>query len=198
MSIELGHPDITVVGEAKSGAAFFELLETVEAVDMVLLDIALPDMSGIDIARRLKSERPEIKILAITADNSTTTIEKMLEIGIEGFVHKTNSNNDTPVGAIRSIMQGLEYFGRDITAIISRIILAKKKNAQATPEFTEQEKRIIELSHEGLPAKLIADRLNISLRTVNWHKYNIFRKLGINNTVELVKYGLKMGIIRVN
>ena len=196
MSIELDHPDIEVVGEAKTGADFFELFETVEAVDIVLLDIGLPDMSGVDIARRLRTERPEIKILAITADNSTSTIEKMLKIGVEGFVNKTNSNNDTPVEAIRSIMQGLEYFGRDISAIISRIFLVEKKNAKAAPDFTEQEKRIIEYCHEGLPAKLIADRLGISLRTVDWHKSNIFRKFGINNTAELVRYGLKKGIIR--
>jgi len=200
MNIELGHPDIAVVGEAKSGAEFFDLLKTVEAVDIVLLDIIFHDtsgISGIDIARRLKNERPEIKILAISAENSSETITEMLQIGIDGFINKTNSTLDTPVEAIRSIMEGLEYFGRDIAAIISRIVLAKKKNEKDLAEFSEQEIQLIEYCHEGLSAKLIADRMGVVLGTVNWHKGKIFRKLGINSTAEMVQYALKKGIIRV-
>jgi len=199
MNIELGHPDIAVVGEAKTGPEFFDLLKTVVAVDIVLLDIRFPDtsdMNGIDIARRLKRERPDVKILAISAEEAPETIAAMLETGVDGFINKTNSNNDTPMEAIRSIMQGLEYFGRDISAVISRIYLAKKKIAKDTADFTKQEKLIIELCHEGLSAKMIAYRLGISLRTVDWHKSNIFFKLGINSTTELINYGLKTGIIR--
>jgi len=79
--------------------------------------------------------------------------------------------------------------------IISRIYLCKKKTAQITPEFSEQEKRIIEGCHKGLPGKLIADQLGISLKTVNWHKYNIFRKLGISNSLEMVRFAVENGIV---
>ena len=95
------------------------------------------------------------------------------------------------------IMQGCEYFGKDISEIIYRIYVSKKGTTQVSQEFTEQEKRIIELCHEGLPGKLIADRLCISLRTVDNHKNHIFRKLGISNTMEMVRYALKNGIIRM-
>ena len=193
-AIELRHPDITVAGEAGSGHEFFSLLKTTSA-NIVLLDIALPDMSGSDIARRLKSEYPQIKILVVSAENTASTIEKMLDTGIEGFISKLNSNPDTLVEAIRSIAQGVDYFGKDIAEIISRIYIAKKKTTQITPEFTEQEKQIIECCQEGLSGKLIADRLNLSLRTVDWHKSNIFRKLGINSTLEMVQFALKNGII---
>jgi DNA-binding NarL/FixJ family response regulator len=192
--IENRHPDITIVGEAGSGAEFFALLK-ITPVDIVLLDIALPDMSGIEIARQLKTERPELKILAISAENDAKTIEKMVDIGIEGFISKKNSTPDTLAEAIRTIMQGADYFGKDIAAMISRIYLCKKKTAKITPEFSEQEKRIIELCHEGLSGKLIADRLHISLKTVEWHKYNIFRKLGISNSLEMVKFAVENGII---
>ena len=193
-AIQLHHPDIAIAGEAGSGHEFFNLLETTTA-DIVLLDIMLPDMSGIDIARRLKNEQPQIKILAISAENNPQTVEEILNIGIEGFISKFNSNPNILADAIRSISQGVDYLGKDISEIISRIYLSKKKTKQITHEFTEQEKHIIEYCMEGLSGKLIADRLNISMRTVDCHKSNIFRKLGINSTIEMVKYAIKNGII---
>jgi DNA-binding NarL/FixJ family response regulator len=93
-------------------------------------------------------------------------------------------------------MQGLEYFGKDISEIIYRIYVAKKKTNEITSEFSEKERSIIKLCHEGLPAKLIADRLKISTRTVDWHKSNIFRKLEINSTLEMLQYALKNGILK--
>ena len=192
--IEKRHPDITIVGEAKSGADFFALLKTT-TVDVVLLDIALPDMSGIDIARRLKREYPAVKILVVSSENSVSIIDKMLMVGIEGFISKLNGNPDTLAEAIHSIMQGIEYFGSDISNIIRQIYVAKKRTTKVSSEFSEQEKRIIECTHEGLPVKLIADRLGISIKTVNWHKTNIFRKLGINNSLEMVRFAVKNGII---
>ena len=194
MAIESRHSDIVVVGEAESGVEFFALLKTVTP-DIVLLDIDLPDMNGIDIARRLKSERPEIKILAVSAEKTASIVEKMVDSGIEGFISKLKSNPDVLADAIRSVAQGLEYFGKDISDIISRIYIAKKKTAEITSEFSEQEKHVIECCHEGLSAKQIADRLFISARTVDWHKYNIFRKLGINNTREMVRFAEQNGII---
>ena len=195
-AIENRHSDLRIVGEVESGAELFALLAEV-AADIVLLDIALPDMSGIDIARRLKNERPEIKILAISAENAASVIQSMLDIGIEGFISKRYGGVDTFAEAIRSIMQGMEYYGTDISEIIYRIYTTKKKTAEVSAEFTKQEKRIIELCREGLPGKLIADRLGISLRTVNNHKNHIFQKLGISNTMEMVQYAMKNGIIKM-
>jgi len=92
-------------------------------------------------------------------------------------------------------MQGLDYFGKDISDIISRIYIAKKKTMQVGEEFSEQERKIIELSFEGLPAKRIAERLKISARTVDWHKSNIFSKLGVNSTMELIQFVIKNNIV---
>ena len=195
-AIKLSHPDIVITGEAGSGSEFFNVLATAE-VDMVLLDIMLPDMSGIDIARRMKTEHPEVKILAVSAENSKETVQEMLHAGIEGFVSKVNTSADTLADAIRSVAQGLDYFGKDISEIINRIYIAKKKTTQISEEFSDTEKRIIECCFKGLSGKLIADHLCISLRTVDWHKSNIFRKLGINSTLEMVQFAVKNGIIRM-
>ena len=195
-AIMSSHADICIVGEADSGAALFRLLETT-VPDIILLDILLPDMTGIDIARRLKKERPEIHILAISAENTTDVVQAMLDIGIDGFISKRQGGADEIAQAIRTIMSGFEYFGNDISTIIYKIYVSKKRSAKVTTEFTAREREIIELCRDGLLSKQIADRLCISPRTVDNHKNNIFRKLGINSTLEMVQYALKHGIIRM-
>jgi len=194
-AIEKNHPDIVVVAEAKTGAEFFALLK-IHSIDLVLLDILLPDMSGVEIARQLKSLHPEIKILTISAEPTTYHVKEMLEIGIEGFISKFDTNIEFFADAIRAITNGLEYYGKDISQIISQIYLASKKTLHVTREFSDQEKRIIECCHEGLSGKQIAERLNIAYKTMEWHKSNIFRKLNIHSTVELVHFAMKNGIIK--
>ena len=195
-AIESRHPDIRIAGEAATGEELFRLLAAITA-DIVLLDIILPDMSGIEVARRLKKECPALKILAISSENTAAVTQALLDLGIDGFISKRTGGVDILADAIRSIMSGFEYFGKDISDIIYRIYVSKKKTAEATAEFTEQEKKIIELCRDGLQSKQIADRLCVSPRTVDNHKNNIFRKLGINSTVEMVQYALKNGIIRI-
>ena len=188
--------DVSVAGEADCGKALFKLLETT-AADIILLDICLPDMSGIEIAKRLRDEYPNIKILAVSSENTKDVVSKLLEVGIDGFISKRQSSPDELVKAIYSIMDGFEYFGRDIASIMSNIFVSKKKTTEPTSEFTEREREIIKLCNEGLQSKQIADRFNISPRTVDTHKTNIFKKLGINNTVEMVQYAMKYGIINM-
>ena len=195
-SLKDSYSDICVTGEADSGAALFRL-PALSTADLVLLDINLPDISGVEIARRLRRDYPAIKILAISAENTAETVKSMLEAGIEGFISKRQGDVDELVEAIRTVMSGLEYFGRDISAIIYEVFVAKKKTTTVTPEFTEREKEIILACRDGLLSKEIADRLGISTHTVKAHKNNIFAKLGINNTMEMVQYALKKGIIRV-
>jgi DNA-binding NarL/FixJ family response regulator len=187
--------EICIVGEADSGKAFFSLLETTQA-DIVLLDVMLPDMTGIEIARRLRKERPEIKILVLSAENTHDVVRELLNIGIEGFISKRQGAGDDLKEAIFAIASGLEYFGKDIAPLIYDIFVSKKKSTELAV-FTDREKEVIALCRDGLLSKEIADRLNLSPRTVDSHKNNIFKKLGINNTVEMVQYALKHGIINL-
>jgi len=188
-------PDVMIAGEAGSGRALFDLLPSTPA-DMVLLDVNLPDIGGIEIARRLRREYPDLKILAISGENSAETIQAMMETGIDGFISK-NGDEEELAGAIRTVACGLEYYGRDISTIILGVYVAKKKTIEVTQEFTDREREIILFCRDGLMGKEIADRLNISIHTVNTHKRHIFQKLGINNTVEMVHFALKNGIIKV-
>jgi DNA-binding NarL/FixJ family response regulator len=187
-------PDIIIIGEAECGDELFKLL-TYSVPDLILLDIILPDINGIEIARQLRKKYPDVKILAVSSENTAETVKAMIEAGIHGFISKRKSGTEELAEAIHSVMNGLEYFGRDISAIIYDIFVSKKKTTLATDEFTVREKEIILACKDGLLSKEIAARLAISINTVNTHKKNIFQKLGINNTMEMVQYAMKHGII---
>ena len=195
-TFQFAYPDISVTGEADSGEAFFAL-SALATADLVLLDINLPGMGGAEIARRLRRDYPALKILAISAENSSETVQTMIDAGIDGFISKQQGDTDELANAIRSVMNGEEYFGRDIASIIYDVYVAKKRTTAITPEFTEREREVILLCRDGLLYKEIADRLGISIHTVNSHKKHIYQKLGINNTMEMVHYALKKGIIRI-
>jgi len=177
---------IEVVAEAASGRELFAALETTSP-DLLLLDIMLPDISGIEIARKVRANHPEIKILLLSAEEPKKVIEQVLETGVEGYISKSAEVREIE-DAIVSVMNGMEYFGRDISKVICDVFSSKKKHEQEEAKFTVREMEIIHLCNEGLLVKEIAERLNISPNTVKTHKTNIFQKLGINNSVELAKY----------
>jgi len=195
-ALHSSYDDIRVSGEAGCGEELFRIIKGTPA-DLVLLDVNLPGMSGVEITRLLRRDYPALKILAVSAENTTETVKSMIEAGVDGFVSKQRGSADELAEAIRTVMNGLEYFGRDIASIIFDVYVAKKKTAVATIEFTEREREIIHLCRDGLMSKEIAARLGIAARTVVTHKERIFSKLGINNTMEMVQYAMRNGIIRV-
>jgi DNA-binding NarL/FixJ family response regulator len=191
------YTDICLAGEAESGEELFRLLASTPA-DLVLLDINLPDVGGAEVARRLRGDYPNIKILAISAENTAETVQSMVDAGIDGFISKQMGDTDELAEAIRTVMNGSDYFGRDIASILYRVYVSKKKTTVVTDEFTEREREIILLCRDGLLVKEIAVRLGVSVNTVMTHKKRIFLKLGINNQMEMVQYALKRGIIHID
>ena len=129
MALTSGHTDINIIGEADCGRELFRLLETVTP-DIILLDIILPDTTGIEIAKKLRKEKPGIKILAISAENTSDVVKKMLDIGIEGFISKRKGSADEIAKAIRTIMNGHQYYGDDISVIIYKVYVSKKKTKE--------------------------------------------------------------------
>ena len=192
------YPDIAVTGEAESGEQLFSILAAGTPADLVLLDINLPGgMGGDETARRLRSEYPALKILAISAENTQETVHGMLEAGIHGFISKQQGKEDELANAIRSVAGGLDYFGRDISYIIYDVVKSKSLTQTANPDFSVRELDVIRLCREGLMGKEIADRLGISPHTVTTYKSRIFEKIGLNSTIEMVNYALQKGIIRI-
>jgi DNA-binding NarL/FixJ family response regulator len=193
-AINADYPDILIAGEAECGKNLFAILPSTP-VDIVLLDIKLPDIGGAEIARRLRCDYPNVKILAVSAEDSVEAIISMLEAGIDGFISKQKGDIDELVHAIRSVANGLEYYGRDIASIIFGVYVSKKKTTTITEEFTDREREIILACRDGLMCKEIADSLDLSINTINNHKKRIFQKLGINTTLEMVQYALKKKVI---
>lgn len=181
---------ISIVGEAESGEQLFSLLKHTTP-DMVLLDIILPDTSGVKVAEQLRSMFPDIKILVLSSETSEATIMELIHVGIQGFINKNEPTQEL-LNAVESVICGIEYYGKDIARIIHDVSIAK---SSPSVRFTDREIEIIRLCSEGYTGKQISDLINISVRTVDTHKTNIFNKLGIRNTVELIKYGLRNGII---
>lgn len=185
-----GCPEMNVVGTASDGAAAFEKAAATKP-DVMVFDIVMPVMDGISLCRKMRAELPDVALLALSSDTSQATLEQLLHIGIDGFLPKT-ADDQTIVEAIRSVAAGYEYFGTDIARLIEKISLAKKASDTL---FTPRELDVIRLSCKGLQYKEIASSLGIKYLTVVTIKNNIFRKLGINNTVELVLYAIKKNLI---
>lgn len=183
----------TITISVATADELFNALHQGTPCDILLLDILLPGMNGIEVAKRMRSEYPKIKIIVLSVDSREYTLIQLLQIGIDGFVSKRGTQDEV-VRAIDYVEKGVPFYGRDI-AILIRDISDAKLNKQNTAALTKRELEIIQACCDGLLGKEIADKLNISLRAVNSHKTNIFNKLGISSSVELVRFAIEHGII---
>ena len=183
----------TITISVATADELFDALHQGTPCDILLLDILLPGMNGIEVAKRMRSEYPKIKIIVLSVDSREYTLIQLLQIGIDGFVSKRGTQDEV-VRAIDSVENGVPFYGRDI-AILIRDISDAKLNKQNTAALTKRELEIIQACCDGLLGKEIAEKLNISLRAVNSHKTNIFNKLGISSSVELVRFAIEHGII---
>ncbi|HEX7411175.1 MAG TPA: response regulator transcription factor [Bacteroidales bacterium] len=192
-------PGIQIIAQAGSGKELFDLLRTNNA-DVIILDIELPDMSGIDICRQIVAVYPEIRILILSMYTGEEFIFKAISEGAKGYLPK-NTNREELVEAIRTVAENREYFSPVISEIMlkSYIQKAKSKNADSR-DITELSKREIEVLRmlaEGYPNMEIAEKLFISIRTVESHKSHIMQKLEIHTTVELVKFAIRNKLIEI-
>jgi len=193
---------LNIIGECGSSNDFTRLLHQNDLPDLVILDICLPDESGIAIARRLKNDYPQIKIIMLSSEVSTETVSELLEIDVEGYLSKMAQMTDVEK-AIRTVISGTHYYGQSVAKIMYDVYLTKtgithKKRLPASSKeavFTPREIEIIQHLCDGYSAKEVGDKLTVSHRTIETHRNNILRKLGFNNTAELIKYAVKQGIV---
>lgn len=183
----------TITISVPTAVQLFEALEAGTPCDIVLLDILMPDSNGVDVAERLRREYPDIKIIVLSIDNREFTLMQLLKIGMDGFVSKSSPLSDIPL-AIDSVANGVPFYGRDI-AILIRDITDAKLNNRNIAALSKREIEIIKACCDGLMGKEIAEKFHISLRAVNSHKTNIFNKLGLNSSVEMVRFAIEHGII---
>lgn len=190
---------IQIVAQAESGKQLFDLLKTIKA-DVIVLDIELPDMSGIDICRQIVASYPNTRILILSMYTDEEFIFKAISEGAKGYLPK-NTSREELVEAIRTVADSREYFSPVISEIMlkSYIQKAKAKNADARDltELSKREIEILKMLAEGYPNSEIAEKLFISIRTVESHKSHIMQKLMIHTNVELVKFAIRNKLIEI-
>ncbi len=191
----LGSLQIKVVAEASNAYELFDLLKTHQP-QVVLLDIAMPGMSGIDISKVLKQDFPDIKILVLSANTQENYIIAAVRAGALGFLPK-NCSKEELLNAIRAVAQGQLFFGKNITSSVFQnfVQYVQQKSNEELQCLSEREMQVLKGFAEGQSYKEIADKLSISARTVESHKKSIFEKLNFNSNVDLIKYAIKEGII---
>ena len=193
-------PDISIIGEASGAAELFKELESLTP-DLLIMDISLPDVSGIEITRRLCSDSPGIKILILSMYNNEEFIFNSLKAGAKGYLPK-NTSRDELLEAIYTINRGEEFFGDSISKVMLKSYVKRATNDDDPDEknhavLTSREIEILKLYVEGMINKEISDKLDISIRTVETHKNHIMRKLGLKSTVELVKFAIRNKISEI-
>ena len=186
--------DFEIVGTAANGR---ELIDAAEALhpDVILLDISMPLLNGIDAARQLRQRGTKAKLLFVTMHSGADYVKEAFRAGASGYVLKHSAGPEV-VGAIHEVMRGNFY----LTPLVSKDTLTtlidpkQPASTRASGELTMRQREVLQLVAEGHSAKSIADVLSISPKTVEFHKASMMRQLGLHSTAELIRYALSHGL----
>jgi len=189
--------NISVIDEACDEIELFKKIEK-NLPDIIILDISLPGSSGIDITKKITKQYPSIKILILSMHIEDEFVVNALESGAKGYLPK-DINKDELLEAIYTINKGEEYYSRNVSNIFLKKYIHRNNSGLEgeNPILTNREIEIVKLVSEGLKNKQIAERLFISIRTVDAHKNNIMKKLKLKSTIEIVKFAIKNDIIKL-
>lgn len=195
------HPTIEIALTAYNGRELIEALKNQE-INIVMLDINMPKMDGVETIKVLKKEFPKINTLILSTLDETKLIRKMLKLGAMGYVLK-NTSREELVKAIEIVNEGDYYFTPEIQRKVVQALPNKKEKKEKRPynreghyaSLTKRELEIIKLIADEYSGPEIAEHLFISINTVETHRKNMIQKLGVKNTIGLVKYAIKHGLI---
>lgn len=187
------HPDIDVIAEASNGREAVALTLELRP-DVVLMDIAMPEVNGIEATRQIKEQRPETVILVLTAYDDDRYVFALLEAGAAGYLLK-NAHGDELISAIKEVHAGESILSPSVARkVLGKFIGSRgDRPAGEAATLTEREIEILRLAATGLPNKAIAEDLSVSPRTVQLHLAHVFQKLGVASRTEAVVTGLKRG-----
>jgi len=184
-----------VVGEASNGKEFLKMIPEKEP-DIVLIDIQMPLMNGIEATERALEEYPELKIVALTMFEDEEYLQSMIEAGAKGFLLK-NITKDVLDQALHAISSGNNYYSPELLEFFTRKAIKEPKEDDGDIRFTRREKEIMQLICDGLSNKEIADKLFISERTVVGHKSNLLAKTNCKSTIGLLSFAIKNRLVEV-
>ncbi len=189
--------DVEIVGEASTAAEAIEAASSVNP-DVILMDIGLPDLSGIDATREIKKRFPKVSVVALTIHEDEEYFFKMLEAGASGYVPKRAAPEEL-LTAIRAAATGEVYLYPSLAKLLVKDFLAQEHPADEKSNLdglTDREREVLTFLAEGASNEEIARSLVISPKTVERHRENIMRKLNLHSRAELVRYAIRKGIIK--
>ena len=189
--------DLKIVGEASNGGQALELVETLRP-DVVIMDITLPDISGIDATRQIKKLYPKVAVVALTIHEDQQYFFEMLQAGASGYVPKRAAPDDL-ITAIRAAHHGETYIYPSLAKLLVKDFISRgeeDETRETMSGLTRREQEVLALLAEGKTNEEIAGLLIISVHTVARHRENLMGKLGLHNRSELVKYAIRKGLIK--
>ena len=185
---------IKVVAEAEDGTSAIKLAGELR-VDMVIMDIAMPDMNGIEATQQIVEKHPDIKVVALSMHTERRFVAEMLKAGASGYLLK-DSAFDELAHAIRIIHEGKTYLSPGITGVLVEDYMQQLSGGgnSASSNLSAREWEVLQLIAEGLATREIARRLDVSVKTIETHRHNIMNKLDIRSVAELTKYAIREGL----
>ena len=191
----MAEPDVEIVGEASSGEEALAAVARGQP-DIVLMDAAMPGMSGMEATRRIKQAYPDVAVLALTMHEDERYFFEMLNAGASGYVPKRAAPDDL-MSAIRVVSQGDVFIYPSLARLLVNDFLQRSEatTSDSLDALTAREHEVLTLIADGLSNKEIADRLVLSVKTVDHHRENIMRKLNLHTRVELTRYAIGKGLI---
>ncbi|NIS74116.1 MAG: response regulator [Deltaproteobacteria bacterium] len=192
------HDDITILGEASDGK---ETIEKAGALnpDIILMDIAMPGLGGLEATLEIKKTNPHTKVLVLSQYDDREYVSRLIKAGVSGYILKHAVGTDL-VSAIRAVSRGEFYLYSSIASSVISDYLSTKEELSEDPydKLTDREKQVLKILAEGHSHKEIANILNISVKTVIAHQANIAEKLNIHSRAEFVKFAIRKGIIKID
>jgi two-component system, NarL family, response regulator NreC len=189
-------PDMTVVGEAADGRDSVRLAEE-QSPDVVVMDIAMPNMNGIEATRRILAANPRTNVVMLSMHQDESYVLRSLKAGAKGYLLKDSLRSDV-IEAIRTVSQGRSFMTRKVSRILQEDYIRQMERRGLEDSYdllTDREREILQLVAEGKTNKDVATLLNISLTTVETHRTHILQKLGLHSVPELILYAVRKGII---
>jgi DNA-binding NarL/FixJ family response regulator len=191
------HPGWEVCAEAKDGREAVELA-TNSKPDIVLLDIGMPNLNGLDAARQILAMSPAIRILILTMHDAEQVVREVLAAGARGFVLKSDAARDL-VAAVDALQHRRTFFTTRVTQMVLNGYLHQEKESQplAKAVLTPREREVIQLLAEGKTSKEVAVALKLSVKTAETHRTNLMRKLDLHSVADLTLYAIRNGIVQI-
>jgi two-component system NarL family response regulator len=193
-AILTAEPGFQIVGEAENGRDAAAIARTL-VPDVIIMDIGMPDLNGVEATRQIKADNPAVKVIALSMYADRGYVLGILEAGASGYVLKTGAYDELQ-RAVKAVIQGKTYLSPDVTQMVVDAQVRGPSQDDASPQtrLGPREREIVQLLAEGHTSPEIARRMHISTRTVETHRRNIMKKLDLHSVAELTKYAIREGL----